>query len=108
MTPEGRLSAAIDLLHEVLDQPRRPADAISADFFRARRYIGGSDRRAVSDLAWGVLRQLQQNAVRRGDGKDPAEGRRPAHRDRATGGGGLHRAARHEGRERGTAAECPR
>ncbi|MBS7790921.1 RsmB/NOP family class I SAM-dependent RNA methyltransferase [Roseococcus sp. SDR] len=57
MTPEGRLSAAIDLLYAVLDQPRRPADAISADFFRARRYIGGGDRRAVSDLAWGVLRQ---------------------------------------------------
>lgn len=57
MTPEGRLSAAIDLLHQVFDQPRRPADAISADFFRGRRYIGGSDRRAVSDLAWGVLRQ---------------------------------------------------
>ncbi len=57
MTPEGRLSAAIDLLHQVFEQPRRPADAISADFFRARRYIGGSDRRAVSDLAWGVLRQ---------------------------------------------------
>lgn len=57
MTPEGRLSAAIDLLHQVFDQPRRPADAISADFFRSRRYIGGSDRRAVSDLAWGVLRQ---------------------------------------------------
>jgi len=57
VTPEGRLSAAIDLLHAVFEQPRRPADAISADFFRARRYIGGSDRRAVSDLAWGVLRQ---------------------------------------------------
>ncbi len=57
MTPEGRLSAAIDLLHQVQDEPRRPADAISADFFRARRYIGGSDRRAVSDLAWSVLRQ---------------------------------------------------
>jgi 16S rRNA (cytosine967-C5)-methyltransferase len=57
VTPEGRLSAAIDLLHAVMDQPRRPADAISADFFRGRRYIGGGDRRAVSDLAWGVLRQ---------------------------------------------------
>jgi len=57
VTPEGRLAAAIDLLHAVLDQPRRPADAIAADFFRARRYIGGSDRRAVSDLAWGVMRQ---------------------------------------------------
>jgi 16S rRNA (cytosine967-C5)-methyltransferase len=57
VTPEGRHAAAIDLLHAVLDQPRRPADAIAADFFRARRYIGGSDRRFISDLAWGVLRQ---------------------------------------------------
>jgi 16S rRNA (cytosine967-C5)-methyltransferase len=57
MTPEGRLAAAIDLLHAALEQPRRPADAIASEFFRARRYIGGSDRRAVSDLAWGVLRQ---------------------------------------------------
>jgi 16S rRNA (cytosine967-C5)-methyltransferase len=57
VTPEGRLAAAIDLLHEVAVQPRRPADAIGAEFFRARRYIGGSDRRAVSDFAWGVLRQ---------------------------------------------------
>jgi 16S rRNA (cytosine967-C5)-methyltransferase len=57
MTPEGRLAATIDLLHAVEDQPRRPADAIAAEFFRARRYIGGSDRRAVSDLAWAVLRQ---------------------------------------------------
>ncbi|WP_424812934.1 RsmB/NOP family class I SAM-dependent RNA methyltransferase [Roseococcus sp. YIM B11640] len=57
MTPEGRLSAAIDLLYDVFDQARRPADAIAADFFRNRRYIGGGDRRAVSDLAWSVLRQ---------------------------------------------------
>ena len=57
MTPEGRLAAAIDLLHAVEDQPRRPADAIAAEFFRARRYIGGSDRRAIADLAWGVVRQ---------------------------------------------------
>jgi 16S rRNA (cytosine967-C5)-methyltransferase len=57
MTAEGRLAAAIDLLHAALDQPRRPADAIASEFFRTRRYIGGSDRRAVSDLAWGVLRQ---------------------------------------------------
>lgn len=57
MTPEGRLAAAIDLLHAVADQPRRPADAIAAEFFRARRYIGGGDRRAVSDMAWGVVRQ---------------------------------------------------
>jgi 16S rRNA (cytosine967-C5)-methyltransferase len=57
MTSEGRLAAAIDLLHAVEDQPRRPADAIAAEFFRNRRYIGASDRRAIADLAWGVVRQ---------------------------------------------------
>ena len=38
-------------------RPRRPADAIANDFFRARRYIGGGDRRAISDRVWGVLRR---------------------------------------------------
>jgi 16S rRNA (cytosine967-C5)-methyltransferase len=36
---------------------RRPADAVAADFFRERRFIGGGDRRAVAELAWGVVRQ---------------------------------------------------
>nr|WP_246524209.1 RsmB/NOP family class I SAM-dependent RNA methyltransferase [Neoroseomonas eburnea] len=36
---------------------RRPADAVASDFFRARRFIGGGDRRAVSEAAWGVVRQ---------------------------------------------------
>jgi 16S rRNA (cytosine967-C5)-methyltransferase len=36
---------------------RRPADAVAADFFRERRFIGGGDRRAVSETAWGVVRQ---------------------------------------------------
>lgn len=57
MTPAGRLQAAIDLLAALEAEPRRPADAIANDFFRARRFIGGGDRRAVSDLAWGVVRQ---------------------------------------------------
>lgn len=57
MTPAGRLQAAIDLLAALDEQPRRPADAIANDFFRARRYIGSGDRRAVSDLAWGAIRQ---------------------------------------------------
>ena len=57
MTPAGRLQAAIDLLAAIDAEPRRPADAIANDFFRARRFIGGGDRRAVSDLAWGVIRQ---------------------------------------------------
>jgi 16S rRNA (cytosine967-C5)-methyltransferase len=57
MTPAARLSAAIDLLSAVEASPRRPADAIANDFFRARRYIGGSDRRNVSERAWGAIRQ---------------------------------------------------
>ena len=57
MTPAGRIQAAADLLAAIEAQPRRPADAIANDFFRARRFIGGGDRRAVSELAWGVIRQ---------------------------------------------------
>nr|WP_255568595.1 RsmB/NOP family class I SAM-dependent RNA methyltransferase [Neoroseomonas alba] len=36
---------------------RRPADAVASDFFRARRFIGGGDRREVSERAWDVVRQ---------------------------------------------------
>jgi 16S rRNA (cytosine967-C5)-methyltransferase len=57
VTPAARIQAAIDLLAAVEAEKRRPADAIANDFFRARRFIGGSDRRAVSDLAWGAIRQ---------------------------------------------------
>ncbi|MCO6419024.1 RsmB/NOP family class I SAM-dependent RNA methyltransferase [Siccirubricoccus sp. KC 17139] len=57
MTPAARLAAAIDLLAALEVEPRRPADAIANDFFRARRYIGGGDRRAISERAWGVVRQ---------------------------------------------------
>jgi len=57
MTPAGRIQAAIDLLAAVAEEPRRPADAIATDWFRARRFIGGGDRRAVSELAWGAIRQ---------------------------------------------------
>ncbi len=56
MTPGARLAAAIELLTEVEERIRRPADAVANDFFRARRFIGSGDRRAVSDRAWAVLR----------------------------------------------------
>lgn len=57
MTPPARIAAAIDLLAAFTAQPRRPADAIAHDFFRARRFIGGGDRRDVSDTVWGVVRE---------------------------------------------------
>ncbi len=60
MTPSARLQAAIDLLAEIEARPRRPADAVANDFFRARRFIGSGDRRAVSDRAWRVLRTFRR------------------------------------------------
>ena len=63
MTPAGRIAASIDLLAELEHHcfgpsaRRRPADAVASDFFRGRRFIGGGDRRVVSELAWGVVRQ---------------------------------------------------
>ena len=57
MTPAARLAAAIDLLAALEAGGRRPADAIAHDFFRARRYVGGGDRREISDRVWAVVRQ---------------------------------------------------
>ncbi|MBP0446067.1 RsmB/NOP family class I SAM-dependent RNA methyltransferase [Roseomonas sp. SSH11] len=57
MTPLARLAAAVSLLAELEAAPRRPADAVANDFFRARRYIGGGDRRAIAERAWAVVRE---------------------------------------------------
>jgi len=62
MTPAARIAAAIDLLAAFTAQPRRPADAIAHEFFRARRFIGGGDRRDVNDLVWGVVREYARLA----------------------------------------------
>ena len=56
MTPAARIAAAIDLLAAIETTRARPADAVANDYFRARRFIGGGDRRAVSDRVWQVLR----------------------------------------------------
>ena len=83
MTPAARVAAAIELLAAIEAEeggwregvpPRngplppfpsregrgsngsRPADAVASDFFRARRFIGSGDRRAVSERVWRVLR----------------------------------------------------
>jgi 16S rRNA (cytosine967-C5)-methyltransferase len=56
VTPSARVAAAIDLLEVIEGAPKRPADAVANDFFRARRYIGSGDRRAVSERVWTILR----------------------------------------------------
>lgn len=57
MTPGARIQAAIELL-AAIHGGSAPADRAAAAFFRSRRYIGGSDRRAVLDSAYAVLRQM--------------------------------------------------
>src|SRR4029077_12852030 len=38
----------------------RPADLVLNAFFRARRFIGSGDRRAVAERVWGILRRWGQ------------------------------------------------
>ncbi len=56
MTPAARLAAAIGLVDAIEAAPAAPADAVANAWFRARRFIGGGDRRWISDLAWNTLR----------------------------------------------------
>ena len=60
MRPAARAKAAIELIEEI-EMARRsdgaPADRIISSYFRARRYAGSKDRRAVTDMVYGILRE---------------------------------------------------
>jgi 16S rRNA (cytosine967-C5)-methyltransferase len=59
MIPAARVEAAIELLDVIIPAARgkgAPADRIIADYFRARRYAGSKDRRAVRDLVYQAIR----------------------------------------------------
>ena len=56
MTPAARVATSIELLEAIEEAGRKPADAVANSFFRDRRFIGSSDRRAIADRVWGVLR----------------------------------------------------
>ena len=60
MTPGARVAATIELIDEIVSQAERPADFVANAYFRQRRFIGGGDRRAVSERAWGILRRWGQ------------------------------------------------
>jgi 16S rRNA (cytosine967-C5)-methyltransferase len=60
VTPGARVAATIELLDEIVSRSDRPADLVANAYFRARRYIGSGDRRAVSDRVWGILRRWGQ------------------------------------------------
>jgi 16S rRNA (cytosine967-C5)-methyltransferase len=71
MTPSARIAGAIDLLTAIRSAPNRPADAVAAEFFRARRYIGAADRREISERVWFVLRAWRRLNFWLGEGASP-------------------------------------
>ena len=66
MTPAARLQAAIEILDEVIAAARNegaPADSIVTRYFKARRYAGSKDRRAVRELVFRAIRRIAERPV---------------------------------------------
>ena len=60
MTPSARAQAAIELLDEIIAAARESgaaADTLITRYFKARRYAGSKDRRAVRDLVFRAIRR---------------------------------------------------
>jgi len=77
MTPGAQVAAAIQLLEDI-DKGRAPADDIVGNYFRRHRFAGSSDRGAISQHIYAVLRHragLDWWIARRGEGL-PADARR--------------------------------
>ena len=61
MTPAARVQAAIELLDEIIVAAREAgpaADTIIQRWFKARRYAGSKDRRAIRDLVYRAIRRF--------------------------------------------------
>lgn len=59
MTPAARVQTATELLDAIILAARSggaPADRILADWFRANRFAGSKDRRAIRELVYGAIR----------------------------------------------------
>lgn len=69
MTPAARLAAAIEIV-SLLRQTDQPADRLMRDYFRARRFAGSKDRRAIAEQVFGLARNQARFAWRMG-GDDP-------------------------------------
>jgi 16S rRNA (cytosine967-C5)-methyltransferase len=71
MTPAARLQAAIEILDAVAVQSGDlPAEVVVNDYLRQRRYFGSKDRRAVTAMAYDLLRHRARLAwwLERGEG----------------------------------------
>ncbi|MFU7528312.1 RsmB/NOP family class I SAM-dependent RNA methyltransferase [Qipengyuania sp. ASV99] len=59
MTPAARVQAAIELLDQIIEAAAAkaaPADRLISEYFRARRYAGSKDRRAVREMVYAAIR----------------------------------------------------
>ncbi len=59
MLPAARVQAAIELLDSIIEAATAkaaPADRLISEYFKARRYAGSKDRRAVRELVYRAIR----------------------------------------------------
>ena len=61
MTPVARISAAIEVLDDIIDRRRPAADALK-DWGLGHRFAGSKDRRAIGDLVFDALRHRSSSA----------------------------------------------
>lgn len=59
MTPAARVQAVIEILNEVLAEPK-PADTVASAYFRNRRFIGSKDRGAINLRFFRVMREYHR------------------------------------------------
>jgi 16S rRNA (cytosine967-C5)-methyltransferase len=65
MRAPGRLTAAIDVLTEILERHRPTSDALN-DWGKAHRFAGSGDRAAIGNLVYDALRRKASAAARMG------------------------------------------
>lgn len=65
MRPPGRLSAAIEVLTEIVER-HRPASEALADWGKAHRFAGAGDRAAIGNLVYDALRRKASAAAQMG------------------------------------------
>ncbi|PTM42868.1 RsmB/NOP family class I SAM-dependent RNA methyltransferase [Bosea sp. 124] len=65
MTPAARISAAIEVLDEII-QRRRPASDALKDWGLSRRFAGSKDRAAIASLVYDALRRKSSSAFAMG------------------------------------------
>lgn len=70
MTPGARIEAALQALLTIAESSRN-VDAVLREFFRARRYAGSRDRRAVTELVYDLLRRQGELMWRCGEDASP-------------------------------------